>query len=1205
METFKKSKTLLILIVVFCLSRSSLTAQIQQSTAQDPAEAVEIIIEFTDPPLFALQPQIPDRALKAASLRSRSALLAADLQRIHAAVQGRSPAALPPVEINQSFYKIFAGASVTVPRTMLGHIQHLDYVKKVHFDREVEADLTESVPLIRADQVHTQFGVRGEGVVVGIIDTGIDYTHPALGGGLGVGFKVIGGYDLVNGDEDPMDDSSVSHGTHVAGIVAANGNGVLGVAPAATLMAFKVLGSNGQGRESWVIAGIERAVDPNDDGDFSDKVDIVNMSLGSRGGSSDDAQSQAVDNAVALGVTFCISAGNREEYLSVGSPGTARRAITVGASDKSDKMANFSSKGPAFGSFAVKPEVVAPGVNILSTAIGSGTRQLTGTSMSTPHVTGVCALLKNLHPDWSPEQLKAALVTSAFDLGEEALVQGAGRIDALDAARLTTLVLPSQLNFGFNDGRQSVWQKSDTLHIQNLSNTTQSYSISLSGLRFGVALQAVPSSFSLSAGQQQEIIVTLTVENSRVPDRPFGSSLSYSGFISIQGIIDQLRLPWSFAKTLRLRLVSDAPAFYILTTANMPVDPSTVVKVDPMTQDFYALPRGIYFLYTALLNPGYMPPKVIMKENLSIQSSQTIEINAAEAKHAIVLTGVNEQGDQLSGLPNAATNYTSSLRLAAPEIPTLTFGFSTQPLYSGSIFVSDISNRFLVFAVETYHDLGAANQMYTVQHPPLHGIDRDVTLSNQPASFVSRAVEVFYPPVVVNPAIHVMRTWGLFDENGEQARLGQDTGVLALTQRRWQGTIYTMPRVAPRYGAATTVQATLDTTRLVRQDLPYLISEVLQVVDGRVASFNTAEKSAVTYNPPENAPLRFGLTPIYPDLSNRYIDREFIGFTPQFRGPLNEQRYGDLLNTTFALYDASNQLLTSGRMYYDTNAQIMFQRSVAAGNYRLEFENSGFLAESDRPSKNTVILHLNTNSAGEGIPEFTSLQLFDANGLLVSGIPPREALELRFSAGDFSGFLKIMPIIENVTVLRAKPHGKDIWQEVALTIVHRDFTPAQQSGHRPIGTVYSADLSAFTQQDSSDIDLKIEIKDRSDNLVEWVMSPAFVVGNVVTAVDEDSQGRDAPGAPLQYALFQNYPNPFNPETTLKYQLSAASEVELVIYDLHGQEILTVFKGTQQAGLHSLTWDGKNKLGFSVASGVYFYRLVTPVGSRTLKAVKLD
>jgi subtilisin family serine protease len=161
-------------------------------------------------------------------------------------------------------------------------IEKIPGVLGVYPDYEVHALLNESVPLISADQVwamHDANGrpVTGQGIRVAVIDTGIDYTHPDLGGCFGSGCKVADGYDFVNEDADPQDDNG--HGTHVAGIVAANGS-VKGVAPGASLFAYKVMDASGNGYTSDIIAAIERATDPDGNPATADAVDVINLSLG-------------------------------------------------------------------------------------------------------------------------------------------------------------------------------------------------------------------------------------------------------------------------------------------------------------------------------------------------------------------------------------------------------------------------------------------------------------------------------------------------------------------------------------------------------------------------------------------------------------------------------------------------------------------------------------------------------------------------------------------------------------------------------------------------------------------------------------------------------------------------------------------------------------------------------------------------------------
>ena len=184
-------------------------------------------------------------------------------------------------------------------------------VRGVYRDYEVCGALTHSVPLIGADQVWTMLDpsgqpATGEGMRVAVIDTGIDYNHPDLGGGFGPGYKVVDGYDFVNEDADPMDDSG--HGTHVAGIVAASGT-LRGVAPGASLYAYKALDASGHGCSCDVIASIERATDPDGDPVTDDAVDVINLSLRADG-NPDDPMSLAVDAAVEQGVMAVVAEGN-------------------------------------------------------------------------------------------------------------------------------------------------------------------------------------------------------------------------------------------------------------------------------------------------------------------------------------------------------------------------------------------------------------------------------------------------------------------------------------------------------------------------------------------------------------------------------------------------------------------------------------------------------------------------------------------------------------------------------------------------------------------------------------------------------------------------------------------------------------------------------------------------------------------------------
>ena len=364
-------------------------------------------------------------------------------------------------------YKVaFNGFALNITSIEANKIKDIPEIKRVSPNYKVGITLMDSVPLIQdgieAGQLDRDGNdctisgkecLTGNGTTIAIIDTGVDYTHEDLGGCFGEGCKVIDGYDFVNNDNDPMDDHG--HGTHCAGIAA--GNGVLkGVAPDAELYAYKVLNSGGSGSFANIISAIEKAVDPNQDGDFSDQVDVISLSLGGPG-NPDDPTNTAVDNAVEAGVVAAVAAGNGgPSEQTIGSPGCARKAITVGAADKNDYIASFSSRGPVIWEdtennvhYLIKPDVVAPGGKltglgicslssmdpnrICSAKLGGGYFAISGTSMATPHVAGAVALLVQKNPDWSPEEIKSALKGTAVDISENVITQGHGRIDVLNS----------------------------------------------------------------------------------------------------------------------------------------------------------------------------------------------------------------------------------------------------------------------------------------------------------------------------------------------------------------------------------------------------------------------------------------------------------------------------------------------------------------------------------------------------------------------------------------------------------------------------------------------------------------------------------------------------------------------------------------------------------------------------------------------------
>ncbi|MFD4605769.1 S8 family serine peptidase [Streptomyces sp. NPDC058464] len=345
-----------------------------------------------------------------------------------------------------SFWADIAPALGTEPTTKAAK-QLGEGIDKIWLDGKVQASLDVSVPQIGAPEVW-KAGYDGKGVDVAVLDTGVDMGHPDLAGKIAETQSFVPGETVQDG---------FGHGTHVASTIvgsgAASGGRYKGVAPGAELRVGKVLDNTGHGQDSWIIAGMEWAAHSG--------AKIVSMSLGGDATGPSDILSETVDElSASTGTLFVIAAGNSgPSEQTVGTPGIADSALTVGAVDKSDKLASFSSRGPRVGDYAVKPEITAPGVAITAaraagTSMPGGTpvddyyTTASGTSMATPHVAGAAALVAQAHPDWTGQQIKQALATTAKTMPDaDVFEQGDGRVDAVRAVNQGVFATPT-LSFG-------------------------------------------------------------------------------------------------------------------------------------------------------------------------------------------------------------------------------------------------------------------------------------------------------------------------------------------------------------------------------------------------------------------------------------------------------------------------------------------------------------------------------------------------------------------------------------------------------------------------------------------------------------------------------------------------------------------------------------------------------------------------------------
>ncbi len=573
----------------------------------------------------------------------------------------------PDLQIRHTFNQALNGFSVIGKQSALQSLQKIESVSSVSPVNTYHVHSDDNIKLIGGINARGYYDrdnqrLTGKGVKVGVIDTGIDYNHPDLRRSYG------GGHDLVDNDKDPMETKAAGgqgtlHGTHVAGIIAANGR-IQGVAPEATIIAYRALGPGGSGTTEQVIAAIEQAI--------KDKVDVLNLSLGNNVNGPDLPISMALNKAVEKGITAVTSSGNSGPNIwTVGSPGTAAKAISVGAStptmkvpflsiggreirldllqgskdwefdrsfelvdgglghpeelknakgkmvlvergeltftdkavhameagaegiiifnntkgrffgnldsgvpipvaalskeegeelkkninegrllartniiEERDILADFSSRGPVTSTWEIKPDVVAPGVAINSTIPG-GYLPLQGTSMAAPHVAGACAILKQAHPEWGPERIKAVLMNTAKLLMNtegktyRTYEQGAGRIQLDQALRAETLVLPASLQFGKFQIADRLHEHSSFIAVENISEKTQTYSFSVPYKAQGINWE-MPMTFQLNPGDKKKVEIKMSADPTLLKKK------IYDGYLLMKAGAESIRIPYLY-----------------------------------------------------------------------------------------------------------------------------------------------------------------------------------------------------------------------------------------------------------------------------------------------------------------------------------------------------------------------------------------------------------------------------------------------------------------------------------------------------------------------------------------------------------------------------------------------------------------------------------------------------------------------------------
>jgi len=501
----------------------------------------EMVVTLEKPPLA--------HAFRSRDRASDLRTLTRDQDRLVARIRS----AVPQARVRWRYRVVLDGLAVVAPARAAATIAALPGVAHVYPSVRYHRTLFGTPKMIGAPQVWgPALATAGNGVKIGIIDDGVDRTHPFFSP---TGFTMPPGFPKGNAKyttpkvivarsfpapdahdryaDLPFDPVDSEHGTHVAGIVAGDYGtrapgpdgsvSVSGIAPHAYIGNYRVLtiptsnfGLNGNSPE--IVAGIEQAV--------LDGMDVINLSLGEPEITpSRDIVVQAIDAAADAGVVPVIAAGNDFDALgfgSIDSPGSAPKAITVAAATRTGAIAGFSSGGPAPVSLRLKPDVSAPGSAVLSSvpAHDGEWAYFDGTSMATPHVAGAAAVLRERHPAWTVAQIKSALVLTGSPIrGQRAREapptrEGGGMIWLPRADDPLVFASPTSLSFGLLRRGQA---KALRVSLADAGGGAGAWRVAItrSGRSPGVALKApktvsVPGRLTLRASASARAATTDT-----------------------------------------------------------------------------------------------------------------------------------------------------------------------------------------------------------------------------------------------------------------------------------------------------------------------------------------------------------------------------------------------------------------------------------------------------------------------------------------------------------------------------------------------------------------------------------------------------------------------------------------------------------------------------------------------------------------------
>ena len=534
--------------------------------------------------------------------------------------------------------------------------------RKLWLDGSRRPALRQSVPQIGAPAAWAA-GLTGAGITVAVVDSGVDATQGDLVG------QVAAARDFT-GSGDTRD--TLGHGTHVASTIAGTGaapGGYRGVASGARLLSAKVC--TDYCLDSAILDGIQWSVDQG--------ARIVNLSLGGVDSPEEDLLEATVNRLSAeRNVLFVVSAGNDGAFgaHTVGSPASADAALAVGAVDKHDAIAGFSSRGPRVGDEALKPDITAPGVSITAarsadSPLGAPDEPhttLSGTSMAAPHVAGAAALLAQEHPQWTATELKAALMASAAPARDVPVTaQGAGRVDVARGIGQTVVADPPSVSFG---RQEYPYDKpaTRTLTYRNRGDAAVALTLSATG-PFSLSATSV----TVPAGGQAGVTVTANVAAAGGDGFTGGYVVATAGGTRVTTPVGFHREPQHFDLTLHWLGTDGQPvSIHAASIVNLADGSAFYVPLLGQPAETLSVPRGKYAVYTSFgAEVDMLDPEVVVDQDRSItfdgRTARPISVSAPDPAAELTVLGVDVTVRTDAGAWGFFAIGSESLRIGQPD----------------------------------------------------------------------------------------------------------------------------------------------------------------------------------------------------------------------------------------------------------------------------------------------------------------------------------------------------------------------------------------------------------------------------------------------------------------------------------------------------------------------------------------------------------